>query len=86
MDDAGKILWVEDNPNDIEPLTEARLAGERVVGRDGEGALDYLCHRGPYEARLPIHHGATILQGTEPDLRAISGAMLASSREETLGE
>jgi hypothetical protein len=59
MDDAGKTLWIEDNPNDIEPLTEARF---------------------------PIHDGATMLQGTEPDLRAISGAMLASSREETLGE
>jgi CheY-like chemotaxis protein len=51
----GRILLVEDDPNDVEltlsALAENGLANEVVVARDGEEALDYLYHRGAYAAR-----------------------------------
>jgi CheY-like chemotaxis protein len=47
----GRILLVEDDPNDVEltlsALRESHLANEVVVARDGEEALDYLYRRGP---------------------------------------
>jgi CheY-like chemotaxis protein len=55
MDHLGKILLVEDDPNDVEltlmALDENRLANEVVIARDGEEALEFLCCRGAYEAR-----------------------------------
>jgi CheY-like chemotaxis protein len=55
MADLGKILLVEDDPNDVEliltALDENRLANEVVVAHDGEEALDYLYHRGTYASR-----------------------------------
>ena len=55
MDDLGKILLVEDDPNDVEltlmALAEGHVANEVVVVHDGEEALDYLCRRGTYETR-----------------------------------
>ncbi len=51
----GRILLVEDDPNDVEltlsALRENHLANEVVVTRDGEEALDYLYRRGAYESR-----------------------------------
>jgi CheY-like chemotaxis protein len=51
----GRILLVEDDPNDVEltlsALTESHLANEVVVARDGEEALDYLFRRGTYASR-----------------------------------
>ncbi len=45
MTNLGKILLVEDDPNDVEltltALDENHLANEVVVARDGEEALDY---------------------------------------------
>lgn len=55
MTDLGKILLVEDDPNDVEltltALDENHLANDVVVARDGEEALDYLCRRGTYASR-----------------------------------
>jgi len=55
MDNLGKILLVEDDPNDVEltvmALTENHLANEIVVARDGEEALDFLYRRGAHESR-----------------------------------
>jgi CheY-like chemotaxis protein len=55
MDNLGKILLVEDDPNDVEltltALDENRLANEVVVARDGEEALDYLYRRRTYTSR-----------------------------------
>jgi CheY-like chemotaxis protein len=55
MANPGRILLVEDDPNDIEltlsALTESHLANEVVVARDGEEALDYLYRRGTYVSR-----------------------------------
>jgi CheY-like chemotaxis protein len=51
----GKILLVEDDPNDVEltlsALSESHLANEVDVARDGEEALDYLYRRGVYTSR-----------------------------------
>jgi CheY-like chemotaxis protein len=51
----GRILIVEDDPNDVEltltALEEYKLANEVVVARDGEEALDYLYCRGKFETR-----------------------------------
>src|ERR1700704_4552249 len=55
MTSLGRILIVEDDPNDVEltltALTDYNLANEVVVARDGEEALDYLYCRGEFEAR-----------------------------------
>jgi CheY-like chemotaxis protein len=52
MDELGKILLVEDDPNDAElsvmALTDNHLANEIVIARDGEEALDFLYRRGVY--------------------------------------
>ena len=49
------ILLAEDNLNDVEltlsALSEAHLANEVVVVRDGAEALDYLYRRGAYTLR-----------------------------------
>ena len=61
MSDQKKILFVEDNMNDIEltltALEEYGLANEVVVVNDGEEALDYLRNKGQFAARphgLPV--------------------------------
>jgi CheY-like chemotaxis protein len=55
MSTFGRILIVEDDPNDVEltltALGEYNLANEVVVTRDGEEALDYLYCRGNYQTR-----------------------------------
>ena len=51
----GRILIVEDDPNDVEltltALADYNLANEVVVTRDGQQALDYLYCRGEFSAR-----------------------------------
>jgi CheY-like chemotaxis protein len=55
VDELGKILLGEDDPNDAEltvmALTDNHLANEIVIARDGEEALDFLYRRGAYESR-----------------------------------
>ena len=55
MSTLGRILVVEDDPNDVEltltALEEYNLANEVIVARDGEEALDYLYCRGNFKAR-----------------------------------
>jgi DNA-binding response OmpR family regulator len=55
MSTLGRILIVEDDPNDVEltltALDEYNLANEVVVTRDGEEALDYLYCRGDFKTR-----------------------------------
>ena len=52
MGKPGKILLVEDDPNDVEltlsALAKNHLANEVFVVSDGEKALDYLYHQGVY--------------------------------------
>ena len=51
----GRILIVEDDPNDVEltvtALADYNLANEVVVTRDGQQALDYLYCRGESKTR-----------------------------------
>jgi CheY-like chemotaxis protein len=55
MTELGRILMVEDDPNDVEltltALAEYNLANEVVVTRDGAEALDYLYSRGSFAGR-----------------------------------
>src|SRR3712207_2693605 len=55
MEKPGKILLVEDDPNDVEltlsALAKNHLANEVFAVSDGEEALDYLYYRGVYELR-----------------------------------
>jgi CheY-like chemotaxis protein len=55
MSTLGRILLVEDDPNDVEltltALEEYNLANEVVITRDGAEALDYLYRRGAYADR-----------------------------------
>jgi len=55
MSTLGRILIVEDDPNDVEltltALEEYNLANEVIVTRDGEEALDYLYCRGNFKTR-----------------------------------
>jgi two-component system response regulator len=51
------ILQVEDNPDDVEltlrAFARSKIAGEIVVARDGEEALDYLFLTGRHADRPP---------------------------------
>ena len=64
MSVSGRILLVEDSPNDVEltlnALERHNLANEVVVVRDGEEALDYLYRRGPHDQR-PAGHPVVVL-------------------------
>ena len=55
MTKLGRILIVEDDPNDVEltmtALADYNLANEVVVTRDGQQALDYLYCRGEFSTR-----------------------------------
>ena len=55
MTTLGRILIVEDDPNDVEltltALTDYNLANEVMVTRDGQQALDYLYCRGEFNTR-----------------------------------
>jgi CheY-like chemotaxis protein len=55
MTTLGRILIVEDDPNDVEltltALTDYNLANEVVITRDGQQALDYLYCREEYNTR-----------------------------------
>jgi CheY-like chemotaxis protein len=61
----GRILMVEDDPNDVEltltALEEYHLANEVVVARDGQQALDYLYCRGEFSARPPENPAVMLL-------------------------
>jgi len=60
----GRILIVEDDPNDVEltltALSEYNLANEVVIARDGQQALDYLYCKGEYASR-PDENPAVML-------------------------
>jgi CheY-like chemotaxis protein len=64
MTTLGRILIVEDDPNDVEltltALGDYNLANEVVVARDGQHALDYLYCRGEFGAR-PVGNPAVML-------------------------
>lgn len=65
MSGLGRILIVEDDPNDVEltltALAEYNLANEVVVTRDGQQALDYLYCRGEFGARADENPAVMLL-------------------------
>jgi CheY-like chemotaxis protein len=68
----GKILLVEDDPNDVE-LTLSALSGNNIINeisvvRDGAAALDYLYERGKYEGREPGNPALILLDIKLPKL------------------
>ncbi len=83
MDDLGKILLVEDDPNDVEltltALDENRLANEVVVARDGEEALDYLYRRGIYTSREAGNPSVVLLDLKLPKVDSLEVLKLIKS-------
>jgi CheY-like chemotaxis protein len=65
MDMFGRILMVEDDPQDVEltltALEEYNLANEVVVTGDGEEALDYLLCRGKFQGRTSENPAVLLL-------------------------
>ena len=65
MEKLGRILLVEDDPNDVEltltALEEYHLANEVVVARDGQQALDYLYCRGDFTNRTADNPAVMLL-------------------------
>jgi CheY-like chemotaxis protein len=65
MTTVGRILLVEDDPNDVEltmmALTDFNLANEVVVARDGRQALDYLYSRGEFSGRASDNPAVMLL-------------------------
>lgn len=65
MDKLGRVLMVEDDPNDVEltltALEEYNLANEVVITRDGQQALDYLYCRGEFKDRAPENPAVILL-------------------------
>ena len=94
-----RILLVEDSLPDIEltleALSEAKVANEVTVVRDGAAALDYLMRRGEHagaqrpdlvilDLNLPKMDGHEVLAAmrAEPELRRIAVAVLTTSGAE----
>jgi two-component system, response regulator len=95
-----QILLVEDNPNDAElalhALRKGNLANQVDWVKDGEAALDYLFHRGPYhdqqgqpkvvllDLRLPKLDGIDVLRAVRanPETRELPVVVLTSSKED----
>jgi CheY-like chemotaxis protein len=65
MTTLGRILIVEDDPNDVEltltALADYNLANEVVVTRDGQQALDFLYCRGEFSTRAPGNPAVMLL-------------------------
>ncbi len=75
MSELGRILMVEDDPNDVEltltALAEYNLANEVVVARDGEEALDYLYCRGNFTMRTSDNPAVLLLDLKLPKVNGL---------------
>jgi CheY-like chemotaxis protein len=75
MTNLGRILIVEDDPNDVEltltALTDYNLANEVVVTRDGQQALDYLYCRGEFNARSTENPAVMLLDLKLPKISGL---------------
>ncbi len=96
-----RILLVEDSREDVEltlaALSDAHLANEVIVVRDGQEALDYLNRQGDYALRTPGNPAVVLLDlklpklsgldvlasiRRDPELRMVPVVMLTSSKED----
>lgn len=75
MGELGRILIVEDDPNDVEltltALGEYNLANEVVITRDGEEALDYLYCRGNFKMRTGENPAVILLDLKLPKVNGL---------------
>jgi len=81
----GRILLVEDDPNDIDltlrALDEFRLANEVFVVRDGEQALDYLYCRGRFANRTGENPAVLLLDLKLPQVDGLEVLQQVKSDE-----
>jgi DNA-binding response OmpR family regulator len=75
MNGLGRILIVEDDPNDVEltmtALEEYNLANEVVITRDGQQALDYLHCRGEFNNRSGDNPAVMLLDLKLPKINGL---------------
>ena len=85
MNKLGRILVVEDDPNDIEltitALEEYNLANEVVVAQDGAQALDYLYCRGEFKDRADENPAVMLLDLKLPKVDGLEILQLVKSDE-----
>jgi CheY-like chemotaxis protein len=71
----GRILIVEDDPNDVEltltALGDYNLVNEVIVTRDGQQALDYLYSQGQYAGRSPENPAVMLLDLKLPKISGL---------------
>jgi CheY-like chemotaxis protein len=85
MTTLGRILIVEDDPNDAEltltALADYNLANEVVVTRDGQQALDYLYCRGEFSARTTGNPAVMLLDLKLPKIGGLEVLQQVKSDE-----
>ncbi len=85
MTTLGRILIVEDDPNDVEltltALTDYNLTNEVVVTRDGQQALDYLYCRGEFNTRSTENPAVMLLDLKLPKIGGLEVLQLIKSDE-----
>jgi CheY-like chemotaxis protein len=85
MTTLGRILIVEDDPNDVEltltALAEYNLANEVVVTRDGQQALDYLHSRAEFSTRASGNPAVMLLDLKLPKIGGLEVLQQVKSNE-----
>jgi CheY-like chemotaxis protein len=85
MTTLGRILIVEDDPNDVEltltALADYNLANEVVVARDGQQALDFLYCRGEFSTRATGNPAVMLLDLKLPKIGGLEVLQQVKSDE-----
>ena len=85
MTTLGRILIVEDDPNDVEltltALADYNLANEVVVARDGQQALDFLHCRGEFSTRATGNPAVMLLDLKLPKIGGLEVLQQVKSDE-----